>query len=153
MAVEGDVGPQRRRQAADALAAPSRRQDERLEPAPHLIGLAVGEDERGAPGWLEASVRSDPCDPRLPTFSLSPSLAGYPTSLTYARLWLASGDAAGTVGGMDTAWLTSRALADLWSAWRRTGAVKRRFLSSFCSHHRNKRHNCQGCCSAPACAA
>jgi hypothetical protein len=55
-AVEGDVGPQRRRQAADALAAPSRRQEERLELAPRLIGLAVGEDERGAPGWLEASV-------------------------------------------------------------------------------------------------
>jgi hypothetical protein len=55
-AVEGDVGPQRRGQAADALTAPSGRQDERLELAPHLIGLAVGEDERGAPGWLEASV-------------------------------------------------------------------------------------------------
>ena len=55
-AVESDVGPQRRRQAADALTAPSRRQDERPELAPDLIGLAVGEDERNAAGRFEASV-------------------------------------------------------------------------------------------------
>jgi hypothetical protein len=54
--VEGDDRPQRRRQAADALTAPSRRQDEWLELAPHLIGLAGGEDERGGPRRLEASV-------------------------------------------------------------------------------------------------
>jgi len=47
--VERDDGPQRRREAADALTATSRRQDERLEPSPYVIGLAVAEDEGDAP--------------------------------------------------------------------------------------------------------
>jgi hypothetical protein len=59
-AVEGDVGPQRRREAADALAAPSRRQDERLEPASDVVAPAVAEDERDAAGGLQRSVGSDP---------------------------------------------------------------------------------------------
>lgn len=33
------------------------RQDERLGLAPHLICLAVGTDERGAPGWLETLAK------------------------------------------------------------------------------------------------
>jgi hypothetical protein len=44
---------------ADALTAPRRRQHESLELAPHVIGLAVGEDEGDAPSRLEASIRSN----------------------------------------------------------------------------------------------
>jgi hypothetical protein len=51
-AVEGDVGPQRRREPPDALAAPSRRQDERLEPATDVVGPAVRDDERDTAGGL-----------------------------------------------------------------------------------------------------
>jgi hypothetical protein len=58
-AVEGDVGPQRRREAADALAAAGRRQPESLESSPDFSGLGFAQDERDASGGLEAAVGSD----------------------------------------------------------------------------------------------
>jgi hypothetical protein len=74
--VEGNVGPQRRLEAADALAAPSRWQDERLEPSPDLIGLAVAEDERDTADGLERSLGSEPGEQQ----ALRPSPAGLETS-------------------------------------------------------------------------
>ena len=59
-AVEGDVGPQRRLEATDALATPSRGQDEGLEPSPDVIGLAAAEHQRNATGGFDGSVGSDP---------------------------------------------------------------------------------------------
>ena len=51
--MERHRGPQCRRQAADALTAPSRRQDKRLELSSDVIGLAIGEHE----GTLPADSR------------------------------------------------------------------------------------------------
>jgi hypothetical protein len=92
--MEGDVGPQRGRQAADALTA-SRRQGERLELAPHLIGLAGSEDERGASGWLEAAVWSDSREQQaLGASRLGRRPAGHYKRLGAAVLVLDSGAAA-----------------------------------------------------------
>jgi hypothetical protein len=61
-AVERDGHPQLGRQAANALAAASRRQHQPRELSPDLIGLAVGEHEGNTPGRLERSVGSGPCE-------------------------------------------------------------------------------------------
>jgi hypothetical protein len=54
-AVEGDFGAKRRSEPADALAAAGRWQDERLESAADVIGPAVAEHQRDAPGGLVPS--------------------------------------------------------------------------------------------------
>lgn len=63
-AVESDGRPDPRYQAADALAAPSGRQDERLDLTPGVIGLAVCECEGDAAGGLWGSIRYGACEHR-----------------------------------------------------------------------------------------
>jgi hypothetical protein len=95
-AVERDDLPQRWRHAADALAATSRRQVERLEPLPYVIGMAVAEDEGDAPGGFERSVGSDPCEQQaLGPSRLGRTPAGHQERLGAAMLVLDPGAVAG----------------------------------------------------------
>jgi hypothetical protein len=64
-AVEGDFGPKRRSEPADALTAASRRQDERLESSADGIGPAVAEHQWDATGGFDGSVGFDPGRSRL----------------------------------------------------------------------------------------
>jgi len=71
-AVEGDFGPKRRSEPADALAAASRRQDERLESSADVIGPAVAEHQRDAAGGFDGSFGFDPGEKQ----ALGPSRLG-----------------------------------------------------------------------------
>ena len=85
-AVEGHDGPHLRCQAANALAASSRRQDERLELSPDVLGLAMGEHEGDAAGGLEAPVRPGPCEQQtLGTSALGRRPAAHHERLGTAR--------------------------------------------------------------------
>lgn len=81
----GDYGPQRWRQAADALA-PSRRQDQHLELSSDVVCLAVSKDEGDTAGRLERPLAVVRASSRLSGRRLSVSDQPLTTNDSMRRL-------------------------------------------------------------------